>query len=108
MRDNGGTTGNGRAKKPRPRITDKVALGEIAAEVGVVPSAKATGKELRGLIRRRLNGAGCQPVENWLLHYFEFPTRGYTDRPVAEARAAYDRLARRGDGAAHGIKNEAA
>ena len=65
-----------------------MALGEIAAEVGVVPSAKATGKELRGLIRRRLNGAGCQPVENWLLHYFEFPTRGYTDRPVAEARAA--------------------
>jgi ParB family chromosome partitioning protein len=32
-----------------------------------------------------------------LPRYFEFPTRGYTDRPVSEARAAYDRLARGGD-----------
>ncbi len=31
--------------------------------------------------------------------YFEFPSRGYTDRPVSEARAAYDRLARDGNGA---------
>lgn len=83
-------------------LTDKAALAGIAAEVGAAPSAKATGKELRAAIRRRLNGEGCQPVEGWLPRYFEFPARGYTDRPVAEARAAYDRLARRGDGAAHG------
>ena len=31
--------------------------------------------------------------------YFEFPSRGYTGRPVSEARAAYDRLARDGNGA---------
>ena len=81
-------------------LTDKAALAGIAAEVGAVPSAKATGKELRGLIRRRLQGEGCQPVESWLPRYFEFPTRGYTERPVSEARAAYDKLARRGDGVA--------
>lgn len=83
-------------------LTDKEALAGIAAEVGAAPSAKATGKELRAAIRRRLQGEGCQPVENWLPRYLEFPTRGYTDRPVSEARAAYDRLARRGDGAAPG------
>ena len=75
-------------------LTDKEALGHVAAEVGAAPTAKATGKELRAAIRRRLNGEGCQPVENWLPRYFEFPTRGYTDRPVSEARAAYDKLAR--------------
>ena len=75
-------------------LTDKAALTGIAAELGAVPSGKATGKDLRGLIRRRLRGDGCQPVENWLPRYFEFPTRGYTDRPVSEARAAYDKLAR--------------
>ena len=75
-------------------LTDKAALSQIAAEVGATPSAKATGKELRGLIRRRLKGEGCQPVANWLPRYCEFPSRGYTDRPVSEARAAYDRLAR--------------
>ena len=79
-------------------LTDKDALVRIAAEVGAAPAAKATGKELRGLIRRRLKGEGCQPVEGWLPRYFEFPTRGYTGRPVSEARAAYDRLARDGDG----------
>lgn len=83
-------------------LTDKAALGEIATEVGAAPSAKATGKELRAAIRRRLNGEGCQPVANWLPRYFEFPARGYTDRPVAEARAAYDRLVRCGDGAKDG------
>ncbi len=87
-------------------LTDKAALAGIAAEVGAAPSAKATGKELRAAIRRRLNGEGCQPVENWLPRYLEFPTRGYTDRPVSEARAAYDRLARGGDGAAHGAEDE--
>lgn len=80
-------------------LTDKAALAGIAAEVGATPNAKATGKELRAAIRRRLNGEGCPPVENWLPRYFEFPTRGYTGRPVAEARAAYDRLARGGTGA---------
>jgi len=29
-----------------------------------------------------------------LPRYFEFPSRGYTDRPLSEARAAYDKLAR--------------
>ncbi|HRZ53678.1 MAG TPA: hypothetical protein P5284_10975, partial [Candidatus Contendobacter sp.] len=75
-------------------LTDKAALGRSAAEVGATPSAKATGKELRGLIRRRLKGEGCQPVANWLPRYCEFPSRGYTSRPASEARAAYDRLAR--------------
>ncbi len=79
-------------------LTDKAALAGIAAEVGAAPNAKATGKELRASIRRRLNGEGCPPVENWLPRYFEFPIRGYIDRPVAEARAAYDRLATRWDG----------
>ncbi|MEI2804392.1 MAG: ParB/RepB/Spo0J family partition protein [Albidovulum sp.] len=88
-------------------LTDKEALTGIAAEVGAAPSAKATGKELRAAIRRRLNGEGCQPVEDWLPRYFEFPARGYTDRPVAEARAAYDRLARGGGGAAQGAEAEA-
>ena len=88
-------------------LTDKDALTRIAAEVGAAPSAKATGKELRASIRRRLNGEGCPPVEGWLPRYFEFPARGYTDRPVAEARAAYDRLARGGDGAAQGAEDEA-
>lgn len=88
-------------------LTDKAALAGIAAEVGAAPSAKATGKELRAAIRRRLNGEGCPPVEGWLPRYFEFPARGYTDRPVAEARAAYDRLARGGDGAAQGAEDEA-
>lgn len=83
-------------------LTDKAALGEIATELGAAPTAKATGKELRAAIRRRLNGEGCQPVENWLPRYFEFPARGYTGRPVAEARAAYDRLVRGGTGAAFG------
>ncbi len=83
-------------------LADKEALTRIAAEVGATPSAKATGKALRAAIRRRLNGEGCPPVENWLPRYFEFPTRGYTGRPVAEARAAYDRLARGGNGAAFG------
>ena len=87
-------------------LTDKDALTRIAAEVGAAPAAKATGKELRAAIRRRLKGEGCQPVENWLPRYLEFPTRGYTDRPVSEARAAYDRLARGGDGAAHGAEDE--
>ena len=75
-------------------LTDKAALGCIAAEVGGSPPGKATSKELRGLIRRRLKGEGCQPVEGWLPRYFEFPSRGYTDWPVSEARAAYDKLAR--------------
>ena len=88
-------------------LTDKDALTRIAAEVGAAPSAKATGKELRASIRRRLNGEGCPPVEGWLPRYLEFPARGYTERPVSEARAAYDRLARRGDGAAHGVEDEA-
>ena len=83
-------------------LTDKDALARIAAEVGAAPSAKATGKELRAAIRRRLKGEGCQPVENWLPRYLEFPTRGYTGRPLSEARAAYDKLARCGDGAAPG------
>ena len=81
-------------------LTDKEALTGIAAEVGAAPSAKATGKELRAAIRRRLQGEGCPPVEGWLPRYFEFPARGYTGRPVSEARAAYDRLARGGNGAA--------
>ena len=68
----------------------------MAAEVGAAPSGKATGTELRGLIRRRLKGEGCPPVENWLPRYFQFPTQGYTTRPVSEARTAYDRLARCG------------
>ena len=79
-------------------LTDKDALVRIAAEVGAAPAAKATGKDLRGLIRRRLRGEGCPPVEHWLPRYCEFPSRGYTDRPVSEARAAYDRLARDGNG----------
>ena len=79
-------------------LTDKDALARIAAEVGAAPAAKATGKDLRGLIRRRLRGEGCPPVADWLPRYFEFPSRGYTDRPVSEARAAYDRLARDGNG----------
>jgi ParB family chromosome partitioning protein len=87
-------------------LTDKAALAGIAAEVGAAPSAKATGKELRASIRRRLNGEGCPPVEGWLPRYFEFPTRGYTDRPVTEARIAYDRLATRWGGVAHGAKDE--
>ena len=57
-------------------------------------------------IRRRLHGEGCPPVEGWLPRYFEFPTRGYTDRPVTEARIAYDRLATRWGGVAHGAKDE--
>ncbi|MBK8751671.1 MAG: ParB/RepB/Spo0J family partition protein [Candidatus Competibacteraceae bacterium] len=80
-------------------LTDKEALVRIAVEVGAAPSGKATGKELRGLIRHRVKGEGCAPVENWLPRYFEFPTQGYTARPVSEARTAYDRLARRGSGA---------
>ena len=80
-------------------LTDKEALGRIAAELGGEPSHKATGADWRGLIRRRLNGEGCQPVAEWLPRYFQFPTRGYTDRPVSEARTAYDRLARGGNGA---------
>lgn len=87
-------------------LTDKAALAGIAAEVGAAPSAKATGKELRASIRRRLHGEGCPPVEGWLPRYFEFPTRGYTDRPVTEARIAYDRLATRWGGVAHGAKDE--
>ena len=75
-------------------LTDKQALTRIAAELGAAPSGSATGNELRGLIRRRLNGEGCPPVKNWLPRYFEFPTQGYTTRPVSEARTAYDRLAR--------------
>ena len=86
-------------------LTDKAALGEIATELGAAPSAKATGKELRAAICRRLNGEGCQPVAGWLPRYFEFPARGYTERPVSEARAAYDRLARGGNGAAFGGEN---
>ena len=74
--------------------TDKAALGRSAAEGGAAPASQATGKELRGLIRRRLKGEGCPPVEGWLPRYFEFPSRGYTGRPVSEAHAAYDRLAR--------------
>ncbi|HOW80901.1 MAG TPA: hypothetical protein PK406_15780, partial [Verrucomicrobiota bacterium] len=81
-------------------------LAGIAAEVGATPPGQATGKELRGLIRRRLNGEGCQPVEGWLPRYFEFPTRGYTERPVAEARAAYDRLATGRGGVASGGEDE--
>ena len=64
-------------------LTDKDALARIAAEVGAAPSAKATGKELRAAIRRRLKGEGCQPVENWLPRYLEFPTRGYTGRALS-------------------------
>jgi len=80
-------------------LTDKEALTRMAAELGAAPSSKATGKELRGLIRRRLKGEGCPPTADWLPRYFEFPTQGYTARPVSEARAAYDKLARRGSGA---------
>ena len=80
-------------------LTDKEALGRIAAELGGEPSHKATGADWRGLIRRRLNGEGCQPVAEWLPRYFQFPTAAYTDRPVSEARAAYDRLARGWNGA---------
>ena len=80
------------------QIRDVAKLTRIAAELGAAPSGSATGNELRGLIRRRLKGEGCPPVENWLPRYFEFPSRGYTDRTVSEARAAYDRLARYGDG----------
>ncbi len=83
-------------------LTDKAALAGIAAEVGAAPPGKATGKELRGLIRRRLQGEGCPPVEGWLPRYCEFPSRGYTDRPVSEARAAYDRLATDWGGVASG------
>jgi ParB family chromosome partitioning protein len=79
-------------------LSDKAALARIAAEVGAAPASQATGKELRAAIRRRLKGEGCQPVANWLPRYCEFPSRGYTDRPVSEARAAYDRLARDGNG----------
>ena len=74
-------------------LTDKEALTRMAAELDGSLPGKATGADLRGLIRRRLKGEGCPPVGDWLPRYFEFPTRGYTDRPVAEARAAYDRLA---------------
>ena len=81
-------------------LSDKAALGRIAAEVGAAPASQATGKELRAAIRRRLKGEGCKPVAHGLPRYFEFPSRGYTDRPVSEARAAYDRLARYGDGSA--------
>ena len=80
-------------------LTDKEALGRIAAELGGEPSHKATGADWRGLIRRRLNGEGCQPVAEWLPRYFQFPTRGYTDRPVSEARTAYDQLSRCWNGA---------
>ena len=86
-------------------LADKEALARIAAEVGAAPAAKATGKELRAAIRRRLKGEGCPPVEHWLPRYFEFPSRGYTDRPVSEARAAYDRLARYGNGDGNGNGN---
>jgi len=79
-------------------LSDKAALARIAAEVGAAPPSQATGKDLRAAIRRRLKGEGCPPVANWLPRYCEFPSRGYTDRPVSEARAAYDRLARYGDG----------
>jgi len=88
-------------------LADKEALTRIAAEVGGSPSGQATGKELRGLIRRRLRGESCPPVANWLPRYFEFPSRGYTDRPVSEARAAYDRLARYGNGDGDGDGNGA-
>ena len=87
-------------------LTDKEALARIAAELGGSPPGKATNKELRGLIRRRLRGDGCQPVENWLPRYFEFPTRGYTERPVAEARAARDRPAPCRGGAAPDAEGE--
>ena len=80
-------------------MPNTIALTRIAAELGGSPSGKATGADLRGLIRRRLQGEGCPPVAEWLPRYFEFPTRGYTNRPVSEARAAYDRLARGGKGA---------
>lgn len=81
-------------------LSDKAALGCIATEVGATPASQATGKELRTAIRRCLKGEGCQPVAHWLPRYFEFPSRGYTDRPVSEARTAYDRLARYGNGSA--------
>ena len=87
-------------------LSDKAALGRIAAELSGSPPGKATNKELRGLIRRRLQGEGCPPAEGWLPRYFEFPSRGYTNRPVSEARAAYDRLASRREGAAFGAEDE--
>lgn len=74
-------------------LTDKEALTHIAAELGATPSGKATVADLRGQIRRRLKGEGCQPVTDWLPRYLQFPTRAYTNRPVSEARTAYDRLA---------------
>ena len=43
-------------------LADKEALARIAAELGGSPPGQATGKELRGLIRRRLRGEGCPPV----------------------------------------------
>jgi ParB family chromosome partitioning protein len=89
-------------------LTDKQALTRIAAELGAAPSGSATGNELRGLIRRRLNGEGCPPVENWLPRYFQFPTQGYTARPVSAARTAYDRLARCGSSATLEAEDEAA
>lgn len=89
-------------------LTDKEALTRMAAELGAAPSGKATGKELRGLIRRRLKGEGCPPIADWLPRYFQFPTQGYTARPVSEARAAYDKLARRGSGVNPEAEDEAA
>lgn len=82
-------------------ISDKAALQAIAAELGAAPPAKATGKALRGAIRQRLDGQGCQAVTGWRPGYLKFPFEGYApERPVPGVRAGCDALAAILDGSA--------
>ena len=82
-------------------LSDKAALGLIAAEWGVAPAAKATGSELRHIIGRQLDGQGCLPVAGWLPAYLRFPFAGYApDRPAPEVRARCAALAAILDGSA--------
>lgn len=75
-------------------VSDKAALQAMAAELGAAPPAKATGKELRAAIRRRLDGEGGPAVTGWLPGYLKFPFEGYApERPAPEVRAGCDRLA---------------
>lgn len=76
------------------RVSDKAALQAIAAEVGVAPPAKTTGKELRAAIWRRLDGQSGPTPSDWLPSYLRFPFEGYApERSVPEGRAGYDKLA---------------
>ena len=58
-------------------LSDKAALGLIAAEWGVAPAAQATGSELRYIIGRQLDGQGRPPVTGWLPADLQFPFAGY-------------------------------